>query len=132
MVSPRPCGAQARRLATVRNYVVRTPDHDVPPNDWDEPAPSVQYENSAAAIAACGLLHLAKQTTTPEKAGYYKSYARNILSTLLTPEFLANQSEGWEGILKHGIYHLRKGLGVDESVMWGEHFFIAALDAILG
>jgi unsaturated chondroitin disaccharide hydrolase len=127
---------EARFLATAEScadyYVDRTPDHGVPPNDWDEPSPSVRYESSAAAIAACGLLHLAKQATTPEKAGYYKSYARNILSTLLTSEFLASQSEGWEGVLKHGIYHLRKGLGVDESVMWGEYFFIAALDAILG
>jgi unsaturated chondroitin disaccharide hydrolase len=104
----------------------------VPPNDWEEPAPSNQYESSAAAIAACGLLHLAKQTTTPANAGKYKNYARNILLTLLTSEFLAIESEGWEGVLKHGIYHLRKGLGVNESVMWGEYFFIAALDAILG
>jgi unsaturated chondroitin disaccharide hydrolase len=34
---------------------------------------------------------------------------------------------GWEGILKHGIYHIHKGLGVDESVMWGEYFFVEAL-----
>jgi unsaturated chondroitin disaccharide hydrolase len=47
------------------------------------------------------------------------------------PEFLANETPGWEGILKHGIYHERKGLGVDESVMWGEYFFLAALDKAL-
>ncbi len=28
----------------------------------------------------------------------------------------------------HGMYHERKGLGVDESVMWGEYFFVEALD----
>jgi unsaturated chondroitin disaccharide hydrolase len=39
---------------------------------------------------------------------------------------------GWEGILKHGIYHERKELGVDESVMWGEYFFVEALDKLLG
>ena len=38
---------------------------------------------------------------------------------------------GWEGILKHGIYHERKKLGVDESVMWGEYFFLSALDKAL-
>jgi unsaturated chondroitin disaccharide hydrolase len=48
----------------------------------------------------------------------------------MTPEFLADQTPTWEGILKHGIYHERKRLGVDESVMWGDYFFIAALDAI--
>ena len=55
-----------------------------------------------------------------------------ILDTLLGPEFLANETSGWEGILKHGIYHEGKKLGVDESVMWGEYFFLSALDKALG
>ena len=38
---------------------------------------------------------------------------------------------GWEGILKHGCYHQRKGLGIDESVMWGEYFFCEALESAL-
>jgi unsaturated chondroitin disaccharide hydrolase len=32
--------------------------------------------------------------------------------------------EGWEGVLKHGSYHENKDLGVDESVMWGDYFFV--------
>ena len=27
----------------------------------------------------------------------------------------------------HGVYHLHKHLGVDESVAWGEHFLVEAL-----
>ena len=34
---------------------------------------------------------------------------------------------GWEGILKRGVYHIHKKFGVDESVMWGEFFFVEAL-----
>jgi unsaturated chondroitin disaccharide hydrolase len=26
------------------------------------------------------------------------------------------------------VYHLHKGLGVNESVMWGDYFFVEALD----
>ena len=52
--------------------------------------------------------------------------------TLLDPEFLADETPGWEGILKHGSYHERLDLGVDESVMWGEYFFVEALDKLLG
>jgi unsaturated chondroitin disaccharide hydrolase len=37
------------------------------------------------------------------------------------------EREGWEGILRHGVYHYPKGLGVDESVIWGDHFFVEAL-----
>jgi unsaturated chondroitin disaccharide hydrolase len=37
----------------------------------------------------------------------------------------------WQGVLKHGVYHFHKKLGVDESVMWGDFFFLEALDKVL-
>jgi unsaturated chondroitin disaccharide hydrolase len=113
-------------------YIERTPAHGVPPNDWDEPAPKRACESSAAAIAASGLLQLAALTRDNGRAARYRAYARTILDTLLTPEFLAVRTPGWEGILRHGSYHERLGLGVDESVMWGEYFFVEALDKLLG
>ncbi|MCD6031379.1 MAG: Unsaturated glucuronyl hydrolase, partial [Thermomicrobiales bacterium] len=84
------------------------------------------------AIAATGLFQLATLTRDPQRAVAYETYARTILDTLLTPEFLAVATPGWEGILKHGSYHERMDLGVDESVMWGEYFFVEALDKLLG
>jgi unsaturated chondroitin disaccharide hydrolase len=33
--------------------------------------------------------------------------------------------------LKHGVYHTKKNLGVDESVMWGEYFFVEALTKVV-
>jgi unsaturated chondroitin disaccharide hydrolase len=113
-------------------YIERTPAHGVPPNDWDEPAPALPYESSAAAIAASALLNLAKLTGDPARARLYHDYALRILDTLTMPEFLAIETPGWEGILKHGMYHQRKGLGVDESVMWGDHFFLEAVCKVLG
>ncbi|MDF2758484.1 MAG: glycosyl hydrolase, family 88 [Thermomicrobiales bacterium] len=113
-------------------YIERTPPHGVPPNDWEEQSPRRPYESSAAAIAASGLLQLAALTKNPARTARYNEYARTILETLLTPEFLAVDTPGWEGILKHGSYHERKDLGVDESVMWGEYFFVEALDKLLG
>lgn len=109
-------------------YIERTPEHGVPSNDWDEPDPMLPYESSAAAIAASGMWNLSKLTGDPARAYLYREYALRILSTLTSPEFLAIETPGWEGILKHGIYHQRKGLGVDESVMWGDYFFLEALN----
>ncbi|MGI9254491.1 MAG: glycoside hydrolase family 88 protein, partial [Thermomicrobiales bacterium] len=113
-------------------YIERTPSHGVPPNDWEEPTPVRRWESSAAAIAATGLLQLAELTPDTGRAAGYGAYARTILDTLLTPEFVAVDTPGWEGILRHGSYHERLGLGVDESVMWGEYFFCEALDKVLG
>ena len=112
-------------------YIERTPAHGIPPNDWDEPQPALPYESSAAAIAASGMLNLGRLTTDVARARLYHDYARRILDTLTTPEFLAHQTPGWEGILKHGMYHQRKGLGVDESVMWGDYFFLEALSKVM-
>ena len=54
-----------------------------------------------------------------------------ILTRLASPDFLALGDPAWEGILRHGVYHERRGLGVDESVMWGDYFFVEALDRVL-
>ena len=60
----------------------------------------------------------------------YEQTALKMLDALVTPEYLAIDTTGWEGILKHGVYHTKKNLGVDESVMWGEYFFVEALTKI--
>ncbi len=56
---------------------------------------------------------------------------RDIIDRLVSPEFLANDTPGWEGILLHGMYHERNGYGVDESVMFGDYFFVEALSMML-
>jgi unsaturated chondroitin disaccharide hydrolase len=117
--------------ACANYYLEHTPAHGVPPNDWDEPEPKLPYESSAAAITASGLLNLSRLVDDPQRAHLYREYALRILDTLSSPEFLAVETPGWEGILKHGMYHQRKGLGVDESVMWGDYFFLEALSKVM-
>ena len=114
-------------------YIERTPAHGVPPWDYDAPPEQRgQPDSSAAAIAASGLLDLAEFTASRAKARLYRDTALTILQTLAEDEYLARTTPGWEGILKHGVYHIHKGLGVDESVMWGDYFFVEALTKALG
>jgi unsaturated chondroitin disaccharide hydrolase len=94
----------------------------VPPWDFDAPPKSRELiDTSAAAIAAAGLLQLSPA---------YASDARRIVTTLAT-RYLAEPDPAWEGILKGGVYHLHKNLGVNESVMWGDYFFLEALESAL-
>jgi unsaturated chondroitin disaccharide hydrolase len=126
----------ARYLQTAEDcanfYIEHTAEHGVPPNDWDEPNPPYAYESSAAAIAASGLLQLAQITGDVARSRAFRTYAYTILDTLTGPEFLASSTPGWEGTLMKGMYHQRLGLGVNESVMWGDHFFLEAVSKVLG
>jgi len=66
----------------------------------------------------------------PVKGAFYRQTAATILGALCR-NYLADPDSEWEGILKGGVYHIHKGLGVNESVMWGEYFFIEAVDKAL-
>ena len=68
----------------------------------------------------------------PARRARYHAAALAMLTALCSPTFLAIETPGWEGVLRHGVYHERRQLGVDESVMWGDYFFVEALDRALG
>jgi unsaturated chondroitin disaccharide hydrolase len=113
-------------------YIEHTPADGVPPWDYDAPGGSdVQVDTSAAAIAASGLFRLGGLCADPIKGFLYDSVARQIVNSLCS-KYLGQSDPKWEGILKGGVYHIHKNLGVNESVMWGEYFFLEALDAALG
>jgi unsaturated chondroitin disaccharide hydrolase len=102
----------------------------VPPNDFDEPDPVRRWESSAAACAAGGLIMLASLVENDELGQRYHTHAETTIARLCEPEFVAHEQD-WEGVLKHGSYHEAKQLGVDESVMWGEYFFVETLARVV-
>jgi unsaturated chondroitin disaccharide hydrolase len=112
-------------------YITHTPADGVPPWDYNAPPENRSLvDSSSAAIAAAGLLRLCRHSGDPMKGHFYWSTAIHILRTLCT-DYLASSDPKWEGVLKGGVYHLHKSLGVDESVMWGEYFFTEALEEAL-
>jgi unsaturated chondroitin disaccharide hydrolase len=120
----------ARRCADY--YLRRAPAGMVPPWDFDAPNDGKQpWDSSAGAIAASGLWDLSEQVIGADRERYHGA-ALTALRTLCSEQFLARGRPEWEGILMHGVYHYHKGLGVDESVAWGEHFFVEAVMKALG
>ncbi len=124
-----------RLLATAEacaDYFLRHTNADgIPP--WDFLAPASRrnlLDTSAAAIAASALFRLGRLLTDPVKGHFYSSSALMILR-MLCEKHLGKKDKKWEGILKGGVYHVHKELGVDESVIWGEYFFVEALDQAL-
>ena len=116
----------ARRCAEY--YLRRTPAPYVPWWDYDLPekAPHL-WDSSAAAVAASGLLDLSELVSNPADRDRYRAAALAILRTLCSDNFLPRKRPKWEGILMNAVYHFHKNLGVDESVAWGDHFFVEAL-----
>lgn len=84
-------------------------------------------DSSAAAIAACGLLELARilPALDPHRA-HYEEMALKIVQSL-TNNYLARDDEACEGLLKHSVYHMSSNKGVDECCSWGDYFYLEAL-----
>ncbi|MGF1634825.1 MAG: glycoside hydrolase family 88 protein [Phycisphaerae bacterium] len=105
---------------------------------WDYNAPEDrskldrnQPDTSASAIIACGLFNLAKMTKDPIRQGVFIDTALTMVESMLNPEYLAVEDDGFEGILKRQVYHIHKDYGVDEACMFGEFFFVEALTKAL-
>ena len=115
-------------------YLAATPPHGVTPWDYDAPEEGplsrAQVDTSACAIAASGLLDLADSVPDATRARAYRDFALTSLLTL-SRQYLGRHTPGFEGILNGGVYHLHKGLGVHEAVLFGEYFFVEALDKAL-
>jgi unsaturated chondroitin disaccharide hydrolase len=113
-------------------FLRRAPVGLVPYWDFDLPKAGPRYwDSSAAAIAASGLWDLAEAVGGAAGGDRYRDAALTILQTLCSERFLAQSRPEWEGILLHAVYHYHKGLGVDESVAWGDHFFVESLVKVL-
>lgn len=117
--------ALAARLA---NYFLnRLPDDLI--CCWDLIFTSAPHErdSSAAAIAACGLLELARNLplTDPDRA-VYEAAALAIVETLGDHYLLPLGAPG-TGVLAHGVYHMPNRVGVDEACIWGDYFFLEGL-----
>jgi unsaturated chondroitin disaccharide hydrolase len=115
-------------------WLANTPADGVVPWDFDAPQSGphsrAQVDTSASAIATVGLLNLAEFSTSAARRSAYRACALRAMDSL-TANYLGAGVPGWEGILRGGVYHIHKDLGVNESVMWGEYFFVEALQRTL-
>jgi len=108
-------------------YITHCPSDGVPPWDFQAPAETRKIvDTSAAAIAASGLLRLCRILPDPVKGHFYWNTAIRILRSLCD-QYLVSAEEERDGVLKGGVYHMNRSLGIDESVMWGDYFFVEAL-----
>ena len=90
-------------------------DTDKIPNDL--------RDSSAASVMASALLELYEFT---DQTQYFKA-AEQMLKTLCSPEYLANQDELGGFLLKHGVGNMPNKTEVDVPLTYGDYYFVEAL-----
>ena len=91
--------------------------------------PGTHKDSSAAVIAACGLLEIAGclSVLDPDRP-YFIQQALKIAATLFKDYISLDLDTG--GYLKHAVYNMNKGRGVDEYCTWGDYFFFELLSRL--
>lgn len=102
-------------------FIKNLPADYVPCWDFDDPnIPNAVRDSSAAAIACSGLVTLHKLIGKSR----FKKIIDSILNSLCT-DYIAEENQ--DGILTHGCFDFPKKIGVDESLIWGDYYFLEAL-----
>jgi hypothetical protein len=86
-----------------------------------------ERDSSAAAVAACGLLELASRLPLldPLRAEYEHAAAGMVMT--LSEQYFNHEGAPGAGLLRHAVYHKPNRIGVDESCIWGDYFYLEAL-----
>jgi unsaturated chondroitin disaccharide hydrolase len=117
----------ARRLAGY--YLTHLPADRVP--YWDFQAPNIPKEpkdSSAAAIAASGLLELARLETDRVRRHRWFTGARRILTALTSPTYLDRRGRT-RAILLHGTGSRPTG-DYDRGLVYGDYYLLEALQRL--
>jgi hypothetical protein len=84
-------------------------------------------DSSAAAIAVCGLLELASHLPMTDSDRHAYEAAAWLMMRELSLQYRTGLGTPENGLLKHAVYHMPNGVGVDESCIWGDYFYLEAL-----
>jgi unsaturated chondroitin disaccharide hydrolase len=111
------------------NYFLnRLPEDDV--CYWDlifTDGDEQERDSSASAIAVCGMLEMVKHLPLLDTDSmYYKNAALTILKSL-QEHYTTNETEEENGVLLHAVYNKGRGMGIDESCLWGDYYYFEAL-----
>ena len=103
--------------------------------DFDDNSPEPR-DSSSGAIAACGMLEMARHMEARE-AAYYTDMAGRLVKALASQCAVKSPDES-NGLLLHGTYARASAgnpcadRGVDECNTWGDYFYMEALTRLAG
>lgn len=111
--------------------LLRLPEDGIPYWDYDDPdIPDALRDASAAAIMASALVSLSG-LVEGECSDKYLSAAENIVRTLASEEYLAEEGDNCGFILKHGVGFQKAGSEVDVPLTYSDYYFLEAILKLL-
>jgi unsaturated chondroitin disaccharide hydrolase len=114
----------------IGNFILnhpRLPADKVPYWDFDAPGiPAAPRDASAGAIMSSAFLELSGMTKGEQSASFL-NLARQQLTSLSSPAYLAKPGENGGFILLHSVGHLPKNSEVDVPLNYADYYFIEAL-----
>ena len=117
----------------IANYImnaVHTEDK-IPYWDYHDTAiPDVPRDASAAAVTASALLELSTLTKDAEKSKAYVEYAEDILLSLSSSEYMAEEGNG-NFLLKHSVSHKPLNSEVDVPLVYADYYYLEAAQRYL-
>jgi unsaturated chondroitin disaccharide hydrolase len=108
-------------------YLNRLPEDGICYWDLIFTSGAEERDSSAAAIAACGLLELSDKLPLldPLRGDYQRAALRTVRQ--LSEHYHGDDATPGGGLLLHAVYHKPHRIGVDESCIWGDYFYLEAL-----
>lgn len=107
-------------LQVTKVFLDHLPEDDVPAWDMIFTDTKTQKDTSAAPIAICGILEMARLTDIPAEFTEKAEAMMSALADYHTPERS-------NGILKAAVYSMNHDNGVDECNIWGDYYYMEAL-----
>lgn len=116
----------AQRIANY--FMANIPQSGLIPVDFRQPVDVTWEDSTAAAIAACGLIELAK-LTEGRQSGLYLNSALKMLTALTEKSFNWNEDE--DNLLTKctAAYHDKEH---EFSIIYGDYYFLEALMKLVG
>ena len=107
-------------------YLAHIPADRIPYWDFDAPGiPDAARDTSAAAVAASGLLELARRDPDPARRARYTQAGRDTVAALSSSPWLTTATSS-EAVLAHGTYSAPAG-NSDTGLIWGDYYLQEAM-----
>jgi unsaturated chondroitin disaccharide hydrolase len=112
-------------LRTADYFVAHLPSDGVPYWDLVHPGiPDVERDASAAAVAASGLLDLARQTSG-QRSALYHTVARRMIAALSSGYVTRGTTN--QAILAHSVGQRPQNVEIDVGIVYADYYFVEAV-----